>query len=169
MPKTTETAVPADTDGGEIMARKAEYDAREDVGPRLPGGAVHGRTSDWEDGKRSWTVQSAKPMPSDDLGPTTFFHPSELPDPDVAIAAGMMPLVNPGHLVKADHITMPPSGNYPVDHPVRDVHRREITGPAQGMQEAYDSAKALTEVTLEDADVEEAPSAAQHVGDVQLN
>lgn len=144
-------------DSNEIFERKKEYDKEEPVSRYNAGGNL-ARPADMDDEHRSWTVQSAKPMPKGawDKEPITKFHPSELPNPEVAMAAGLMPLVNRSDLVDADNETMPPSGNYPVDHPKRDVHRRKVA-EAGGVtfDDEFKRAKALTEVHVEDADTDD--------------
>lgn len=151
-----------DAEDTDTTESDVKYDDQEPES-RFPGGGGWGRTADYGDAHRSWTVQSARPMPKDawDKEPITKFHPSELPNPDVAMAAGLKPLINRVDLIDAEHETMPPSGNYPVDHPKREVHRRKVEeagGIGDQMDEEYKKAKALTQVRVEDADVEDTPA-----------
>lgn len=155
--------MPDADDTVESNENKVEYDDMEPES-RLPGGGGigWGRTSDHADPHRSWTVQSKKRMPRGawDIEPITKFHPSELPNPDVALDAGLKVLLPPTNLIDSEHETQPPSGNYAVDHPKRDVHRRSLEdagGIGTQALEEYKKAKALTEVRVEDAPVETDP------------
>jgi hypothetical protein len=150
----------ADTENTKAEAEEKEYDDDLTAEPRFPGGGGWGRTSDYADPHRSWTVQSPRPMPDGawNIPPTTKFHPSELPNPDVIKDAGLKQLAHRADLVDEDAETLPPSGNYAVDHPSRKVHRRKVSeaGGLGDQDEAeYKKAKKLTTVTVEDAPVEE--------------
>lgn len=58
--------------------------------------------SDAGDATVGWTAQSKSSLVTPEDVPGQRFHPSQLPDPAVAIAAGMLPQPIPGHLVTED-------------------------------------------------------------------
>ena len=76
-------------------------------------------TADELDPHRSWTSQSGLPFPQADQAPPTRFHPSELPDPQKAVDAGLLPVAIPAHLIDDTYVTQPPTSNIPVDSPTR--------------------------------------------------
>lgn len=89
----------------------------------------HARTADADDLHVAWTAQHLNPerdvpdeeraFPGIGYNPNTHFHPDELPDPDVAVAAGLMPQPVPGILIDEDHVTQSPLTELPLDHDVR--------------------------------------------------
>jgi hypothetical protein len=106
----------------EELNRAQRERPREQVGAAYGHGAVRRTTSDELDPHRDWTVQSGRPFPQEDRGRTTRFHPSELPDPQKAVDAGLLPQVLPPMLIDDTHITQPPSENVPLDHPLRGAN-----------------------------------------------
>lgn len=94
-----------------------------------------GRTADAHDPHRDWTVQKRvdghqAAFPAVDDRPRRRFHPAELPDRETLETAGfntddVQGWEIPDGLVSDDpaDATLPPSGNYPVDHPAREAHR----------------------------------------------
>lgn len=108
--------------GSEELARAQRERPREQVGAPYGHGAIRRVTSDELDPHRDWTVQSGRPFPQEAQGRTTRFHPAELPDPQKAVAAGLLPQVLPPQLIDSNHITQPPTENVPLDHPLRGVN-----------------------------------------------
>lgn len=96
------------------------------------------RTADSGDPHIAWTAQKGRAgeaFPTADDSTPTHFHPKELPDPEAAMRAGFIPQVMPAGLVDPNHVTMPPSGNYDVDHPKRDEHRVALEDRQDGVLE----------------------------------
>lgn len=133
---------------------KAKDDKELSADERLPEAVgLRRRTADSGDPHIAWTAQKGRAgeaFPVSDDSTPTHFHPKELPDPEVAILASFIPQVLPAGLVDANHITMPPSGNYDVDHPKRDEHRVAVEDRQDGVLEDskkfYEAAKAQQKV-----------------------
>lgn len=102
----------------------------EQVGAPYGHGAVRRVTADELDPHRDWTVQSGRPFPQDDDDRTTRFHPAELPDPQKAVDAGLLPQVLPVTLIDSAHVTQPPSANPALDDPLREANRDNDPGYA---------------------------------------
>jgi hypothetical protein len=98
-------------------------DKKDDGAHEVPYGLYRGASADYADPHRSWTNQSEDAFPYGEQALTTRFHPDELPDPDVIMQAGLMPISFAAGLVSADHETQPPSANIPLDHRLRAKNR----------------------------------------------
>lgn len=108
--------------------------------------AVPRRTADYTDAHVGWTAQSGEPFPGLAYNPNTKFDPSELPDPDAAVAAGLLPQGIPESMVEAGYQRQSPLTELPLDHETRDEGRaaadeRDAVDGDQG-DVAYDRARA---------------------------
>jgi hypothetical protein len=108
-------------------------------------------TADEGDPHRSWTAQQVNEdgnrvaFPQPDLTPPTKFHPDELPNPDRALEAGLIPFVVPDIMIDAEYRTQPPTESLPVDDPLRAAFRPEEDEDEVHLNtnvlEAYEAAK----------------------------
>lgn len=112
--------------------------------------AVPRRTADYTDPHVGWTAQSGEPFPGLGYNPSTKFRPDELPDPDAAVAAGLLPQGIPDVLVEDGYVRQSPLTELAPDHEVRDDGRDEAEerDAATNVPDvAYERAKAQVEGT----------------------
>lgn len=125
------------------LAEAQRNRAKESVGPSPALGVVRRTTADELDAHRDWTVQSGRPFPGDQ-GRTTHFHPDELPEPQKAVDAGLLPQLYPAGIIDPDHVTQTPFSDVSLDHPSRAKNRgsdpgyaaSQATGVAAGLEAA---------------------------------
>ena len=102
---------------------------------------IYQNIADYTDTDRGWTVQSGWTPPVTQDTPGQVYLPEQLPDPRVAAAAGLPPVVVPEHLVTDDENH--PQGPEPLELVSRDQR--------QAVREASISAYQDRQKELEDA------------------
>lgn len=115
-------------DHAALVKAQQERDV-ESTGPSRGHGSVRRTTADQLDVHRDWTVQSGVPFPRDEVSHTRF-HRLELPDPQKAVDAGLLPQYFPEGLLDDEHVTQPPSANIALDDPTRLKYRDQDPGYA---------------------------------------
>lgn len=149
-PSGASTQDPSGSGTQDLAAAQRDRDP-ETVGATANLGSVRRVTADELDPHRAWTVQSGTPFPQSDQGRTTRFNPVELPDPQKAVDAGLMPVMIPPFLLDDTHVTQPPSDNPALDHPLRLANQDNDPGyaasQATSVTAGLEAAQAQRELT----------------------